>query len=121
MEQRYDLEARSEAFVKAVVAFCKKVPDSLSNLEFKRQLFKSSGSVGANYIEANEGLGKKDFLMRIRISRKEAKEARYWLKVLEIPDGLRSGRDQLCDEATAFIKIFSAIIRKVEDHHHASP
>ena len=46
-----------------------------------KQLIKSSGSVGANYIEANESLGKKDFRMRIKISRKEAKESRYWSRL----------------------------------------
>ena len=115
MERRYDLPDRTQNFVRAVVSFCKKVPDSQANLEFKRQLFRSAGSVGANYIEANEGLGKKDFLMHIRISRKEAKESRYWLNVLEVPEALRSECDVLASEATAFIKIFSAIVRKVEN------
>jgi len=43
-------------------------------------LVRASGSVGANYIEANESLSKKDFLMRVKICRKEAKESRYWLR-----------------------------------------
>src|SRR5881396_2019468 len=79
----YDLESRTELFAKQVRAFVKRLPRTVSNYEDVRQLVKSSGSVGANYIEANESLGKKDFLMHIRISRKEAKESRYWLTLLD--------------------------------------
>ena len=75
----YDLEERTLAFAKAVRAFVKDLPNNLANMEDGKQLVRSSGSVGANYIEANESLGKKDFKMRIKICRKEAKESRYWL------------------------------------------
>ena len=59
---------------------------TLGNIEDGKQLVRSSGSVGANYIEANEALSKKDFIMRIKICRKEAKESRYWLKLVDIQD-----------------------------------
>ena len=61
----------------------KKLPRTLANIEDSRQLVDSSGSVGANYIEANEALSKKDFVMRIKICRKEAKESRYWLRLID--------------------------------------
>ena len=54
------------------------------NKEIARQLIRSSGSVGANYIEANESLGRKDFAMRIKICRKESKESIYRLRLLEV-------------------------------------
>lgn len=57
---------------------------TIANMEDGRQLIKASGSVGANYIEANESLGRKDFLCRIKICRKEAKESRYWLRLIDI-------------------------------------
>jgi len=60
-----------------VRAFVKTLPKSTANEEDIRQLDWSSGAVGANYIEANEGLGDKDTVMRMRIAREEAKEARY--------------------------------------------
>ena len=78
----YDLEERTFQFAKAVRVFVKTLPKTIANIEDGKQLIKSSGSVGANYIEANESLGKKDFLMRIKISRKEAKESAYWLKLV---------------------------------------
>ena len=62
------------------------LPRSIANTEDVKQLVRSSGSVGANYIEANESLGKKDFLMRVKISRKEAKESKFWLELIDVGD-----------------------------------
>jgi len=75
--QAYDLEERTFQFAKRARAFVKKLPRTISNIRDSGQLVDASGSVGANYIEANESLGKKDFLMHIKISLKEAKESRY--------------------------------------------
>jgi len=76
-ERPFDLEERTFQFAKAIRVFMKSVPRTIANIEDGKQLIRASGSVGANYIEANESLGKKDFKLRIRISRKEAKEAAY--------------------------------------------
>jgi four helix bundle protein len=76
----------------------------------------ASGSVGANYIEANESLSKKDFIMRIKICRKEAKESRYWLKLIDI-EGEKEHekeRGELEEEVTKLMKIFGSILRKSE-------
>lgn len=77
-----------------------KLQKNLKNIEYCKQVIRSSGSVGANYIEANESLGKKDFLFRIKICRKEAKETRYWLRLITV------------QEATELMKIFGSIITK---------
>jgi four helix bundle protein len=79
----YDLEERTLKFAKAVIEFVKSVPQTPANIEIGRQLIRAGPSVGANYIEANESLGKKDFAMHIKICRKEAKESIYWLKLIE--------------------------------------
>ena len=110
--KRYDLEERTEAFAKRVSGFVKRVPKSLSNLEYCVQLLRSSGSVGANYIEANEALSKKDFVMRIKICRKEAKESAYWLRLLDCDAGLSDEQNALVQEATELMKIFGAILQK---------
>ena len=73
--KQYDLEDRTLEFARNVRVLVKKLDKTLTNIEDGKQLVRSSGSVGANYIEANESLSKKDFMMRIKISRKEAKEA----------------------------------------------
>src|SRR5207248_858325 len=78
----YDLEERTLFFAQHVRALIRKLPRTVCNREDAAQLAKSSGSVGANYIEANECLGKKDFLMHIKISRKESKESRFHLRLL---------------------------------------
>lgn len=69
--KRYDLEERTLSFAKRVIEFVNKLDKTLSNIEIVKQIVRSSGSVGANYIEANEALSKKDFVMRIKICRKE--------------------------------------------------
>jgi four helix bundle protein len=114
--KRYDLEDRTLAFAARVRALVKRVPRSMANIEDGRQLIRASGSVGANYIEANEALGKKDFRLRLRISRKEAKESRYWLRLLDLDGNEELGRekDELEQEATELLRILSAIVGKVE-------
>ena len=82
MDKKYDLEDRTEKFAKDVIQFCRKLPKSTINFELISQVVRAAGSVGANYIEANEALSKKDFANRIKICRKEAKESRYWLKLI---------------------------------------
>lgn len=112
--KEYDLEDRTLRYAKAVRKFVKKVPVTLSNIEDCKQLVKASGSVGANYIEANEALSKKDFKMRIKICRKEAKESRYWLRLVNTQNSeeLDEGRASLIAEGTELMKIFGAILQK---------
>jgi len=113
---KYDLEERTFVFAQNVRDFAKRIPKTLANIEDTKQVVRASGSVGANYIEANESLSKKDFLMRIRICRKEAKETRYWLRLIEVGDdrALNKRRDDLVQEAIELTNIFGAILRKSE-------
>ena len=112
--KQYDLEDRTLEFVKRVRAFVKKLPKTITNFEDIKQLVKASGSVGANYIEANEALSKKDFRMRIKICRKESKESRYWLRLIETLGELEleKERDYLVNESTELMNIFGAILQK---------
>ncbi|MDP2692617.1 MAG: four helix bundle protein [bacterium] len=109
--QKYDLEDRTFEFAKRCRDYVKELPKTLSNIEYGKQLIRSSGSVGANYIEANECLGDKDFLMRIKISRKEAKESRFWLRLTIPLDKLKKEQELLIQEATELMMIFSSIYR----------
>jgi len=112
--KRYDLEERTLKFSIEVRAFVKRLPKTLANVEDGRQLIKSSGSVGANYIEANEALSKKDFLMRIKICRKESKESQYWLRLVDSNSdpSLEGVRVNLIREAGELTNIFGAILKK---------
>jgi len=112
----YDLEERTFAFAQRVRAFVRGLKRTICNIEDGRQLVKASGSVGANYIEANEALSKKDFRMRVKISRKEAKESRYWLRLLDTTGSTAQDQERLhlIGEATELVRIFAAILQKSE-------
>ena len=109
---KFDLEDRTLQFARDVRDFAKeflKVPLAIDDI---RQLIRSSGSVGANYIEANDGLSKKDFLMRIKICKKESKESRYWLRLIESPTKKAAQVQQrLENEASELMYIFATILR----------
>lgn len=111
--RQYDLEERTFDFAKNIRKFLKTLPRTVGNSEDGKQVIRSSGSIGANYIEANESLGKKIFLMRIRISLKEAKETRYWLRLLDAGNAENENlRNGLIQEATELMKIMNAILIK---------
>ena len=114
--KHYDLEDRTFRFAQNVRAFVRKLPRTLSNIEDVKQLVRASGSVGANYIEANEALSKKDFVMRAQICRKEAKESGFFLRLLCVADKkeLETPRAALSQEAAELTSIFGAIVRKTE-------
>ena len=114
--KQYDLEERTFKFAKDCRAFIKKLPKTTGNIEDGKQLVRSSGSVGANYIEANEAFSKKDFILRTKICRKEAKESRDWFKLVDIgaDPALAEERNSLIKEATELMNIFGSIIRKSE-------
>jgi four helix bundle protein len=108
----YDLRDRTLRFAKKVRNYVKNLLKTLGNIEDGKQLIKASGSVGANYIEAEEALSKKDFLMRIKISRKEAKESRYWLELTGPREEQIIEKQNLIKEATELTKIFGSIVEK---------
>lgn len=112
--KKYDLEDRTAKFAKDVRAFVRKLPRTTGNFEDGKQLVRSSGSIGANYIEANEALSKKDFLMRIKICRKEAKESKYWLHLIDTASDRTFDTERLAllKEAQELESIFGAILRK---------
>ena len=112
--KEYDLEERTYLFAKQIRTFGKTLPRTSCNSEDVKQLVRASGSVAANYIEANEALSKKDFKCRIRISRKESKECRLWLRLLDVrgDTALDHERTELIRESTELMKIFGSILQK---------
>lgn len=109
----YDLEERTFLFAKECRIYIRSLPKTTSNIEDGKQLIRSSGSVGANYIEANEKLGDKDLIFRLKISRKEAKESKYWLRSLhELNPDQRIASNSLLFEIEELRKILSTIILK---------
>jgi len=113
---RYDLEDRTYQFAKNVRTFVKRLPRTIFNIDDVKQLARSSNSVGSNYIEANEALSKKDFRVRIKICRKEAKESAYHLRLLDTRGNaaLDETRNSLVQESRELVKIFNSILRNSE-------
>ena len=111
--KHYDLEERTLIYGKRIIVLSKSVIKNSINLPLISQLIRSGTSVGANYREANETSTKKDFLFRMRICRKEAKETAYWLDlVIEANPELKERIKPLSDETIELVKIFAAIIIK---------
>lgn len=109
----YDLEDRTFNFAKNCRYMIRDIDKKLINIDDCKQLLRSSGSVAANYIEANESLSKKDFIMRIKICRKEAKESELWLKLMkETSNNLCRKIDKQIKEAFELRKIFGSILEK---------
>ena len=112
MKKPFDLEERTLLFAQDVRKLIRKLPRDVCNIEDARQLAKASASVGANYIEANESMSRKDFVAKARISRREAKESRFFLRLVFVADNdeLDSDRHSLIEEASELLKILSKMI-----------
>ncbi|MFD1603508.1 four helix bundle protein [Flavobacterium artemisiae] len=109
----YNLEERTLLFAKECRIYFQSLPKNTSNIEDGKQLIRSSGSIGANYIEANEKLGDKDLIFRLKIARKEAKESKFWLQLLnDLNPDQKSLSESLLFEIEELRKILSAIITK---------
>lgn len=108
----YDLEERTLQFAKRTCKYVNNLPRTVANTENGKQLVRSAGSVGANYREANDSLSKKDFIMKIKISRKESKETIFWLELSEPRSEWSQEKDRLIDESTQLMKILGSILDK---------
>ena len=109
----FDLEERTALFGEAIIRFCKKVPRGPENNRLIDQLVGCSTSVGANYCEANEGVSKKDFRNTIGRCVKEAKETKFFLRMIAASEPrLADDARQLYREAKELHLIFASIFRK---------
>ncbi len=112
--KKYDLEERALKFSKNIIYLCRQLDTNKVNMRLSDQLVRSATSIGANYCEANETDTKKDFRNKIRISKKEAKETIYWLKLVLYSNSLLKGQiELLLDEASQLMKILASIYLKL--------
>lgn len=106
------LDERTFEAAKKIRGFLKNIPYSIANNEDLKQLARSSGSVAANYIEANESLSKRDFYYRLKICRKESKESILWLRLIYLVNETQENeRAVLIQEYFELLKIFTSIIK----------
>jgi|WetSurMetagenome_2_1015567.scaffolds.fasta_scaffold302831_2 four helix bundle protein len=110
-----DFEDRTTDFAKRIIRLCRALPKDSINYSLISQIIRSSGSVGANYREANEAVGRKDFIYRLRISRKEAKETQHWLELIrEANSEFEEKMQSLFQEVKEIRNILSSMISKSE-------
>lgn len=108
------IELRMLKFATDVIELVKEIPNSTENEVVKKQLVRSSSSIGANFIEANNASSRIDFRNKIFISKKEASETRYWLKILAATNqGLKI--DQLLDECSQFVFILQKTVSSLKN------
>lgn len=116
MSKEYDLEERTARFGENVIDFAKTVPVSAVTRSLIDQLVRSATSVGANYAEADDAYSKKDFKHKIGLCRKEAREAKHWLRMVATADPNQKEKARpLWQEAKELHLIFVAIGRKTSE------
>jgi four helix bundle protein len=113
--KNYDLEERTASFGEAIIEFSKKIPQSPITISLISQLVRAATSIGANYCEADNAESKMDFKHKISLCKKEAKETKYWLRMIAmaIPE-LKIKARGLWQEAKELNLIFSSIVRKTQ-------
>jgi len=111
-QKNYDLEIRTRKFAKDCRVFISKIPKTVANIEDRKQLARASGSVAANYIEANESLSTKDYYYRVKVCRKEIKECGLWLDLIDPGSDLETieMNKDLIQESIELMRIFGSII-----------
>lgn len=114
--RKYDLEERTALFGESVIVFARGIRLDEINKPLVRQIVRSSTSIGANYMEADGGVSKKDFRNKIGICKKEAKETKHWLRMISKanPDRTEECR-ALWKEARELVLIFSKIFNNSKD------
>ena len=111
----YDLEERTARFAETAIAFAGEMPKSPVTAPLISQFVRAATSIGANYAEADDAASKKDFRHKVTICKKEARETKYWLRMLAAAEPSAKERArELWREARELHLIFAAIVRKVD-------
>jgi four helix bundle protein len=117
---KYDIGERAINFAVRCAKLIGKLPRSIATIEYGKQLIRSSASVGANIEEADGTLTKRDFVNKMAISRREARESKYWLNLinkasLTDKQEMKNEMDSLLQEAHELMLILSSIVNKVRN------
>ena len=113
---QYDLEERCAKFGEDVISFCKIINKNQITTPLINQIVKSSTSIGANYMEANQASSKRDFMNKIRIYQKESNETKHWTRMISVADEKYKEKcRELWKEAHELTLIFSKITRTCKE------
>ncbi len=115
-----DIQDRVLEFGVKIIKFADKMPRTPAGSVIVRQVIRSGTSIGANMEEADGAASKRDFINKVIISRKEARETRYWLKLIERAELINNAKNKeelkvLIQEAFELMRITSAIINKARE------
>jgi len=114
--KKYDLEERTAKFGEESIKFAKKIPQNPVTIPLMTQFVKAGTSVGANYCEADDAESGKDFVHKIGICKKEAREAKHWLRIIAVAvENLSIEARKLWSEANELNLIFNAIAKKIKN------
>src|SRR5262245_34728269 len=112
-ERKFDLQERTARFGEAIIRFAKKIPKCPENIPLISQIVRCGTSVGANYCEADDAVSRKEFRNKIGTCKKEAKETKYFLRMIAAAEeSLRDDARLLWKEARELHLIFCAIFNK---------
>ena len=112
-QAKYDLEERTAKFGEAIIEFAKKIPINEITRPLVDQIVRSGTSVGANFCEADDASSKKEFRQKIGYCRKEARETKFWLRmIVKAEPKLRDQAKSHWQEAKELHLMFAAILRK---------
>jgi four helix bundle protein len=112
----YDLEERTALLGEAVIEFAKSLKETALTRPLISQIVRSSTSVGANYIEADDAVSRKEFIQKIGTCRKEARETKHWIRmIVKASPEHREAATPLWREANELHLIFSKIRRTTLD------
>ncbi len=116
-KRNFDLQERTERFGESIISFAKKIPENTLTRSLISQIVRSGTSVGANYCEADDAESKKDFIHKLGIAKKEARETKYWLRMIEIAvPTTKEEAQRIWQEAKELTLIFNAIIRVTKEN-----
>ncbi len=112
---KYDLEERTAKFGESIIDFIKTIERNEINKPLISQIIRSATSIGANYMEANQGSSKKDFKNKIKICQKEANETKHWLRMIARANSIEKNNcKNLWTEAHELTLIFAKISKSCD-------
>mgnify|MGYP000851157069 CR=1 FL=1 len=113
---KYRLEERTARFGEDTLRLCARLPKTELTTPLIKQVIRSATSVGANYMEANGAISKKDFRNKIHISKKEAQESQHWFRMLSVaaPE-YKAELRRLWQESHEFVLIFQKVTTTMKD------
>jgi four helix bundle protein len=113
----YDIKRRTFEFAVDIISFVNELPQTSVMFVLGKQLIRSGTSVGANIEEADGTDSRKDFIYKVSIARKEARETNYWLRIIEASHNCKNIRlSPLIKESLELILILSKIMMNTKSN-----